>query len=189
MGGITRQLARNHRSGEGGLLSDMEPITESSFEGFVKSGDIVQKHCVFLDGLKIGLRINLCALRLPQELSVSKPGDYEKVDLSHGMLTRGEVYLARTCEQIAVSSRVVGFLHTRSRWARLGLDCLGSSNYLSPGFGAGKPTPIVLELKPSITLRNADFNEPVAALILFHLSAPVRSGLQDHRSRFPLDVL
>ena len=166
----------------------MKLIDQHSFNELVKAGEIRHYLCEHLDDAKIGLHIEDTVLEMPQAI------DFNKIDLltlkkikpKDEPLLSGKFYLAKTVEKIAISSRIFGLMHTRSFWARLGLDCLGSSNYISPGFGNEKETPLVLEIRPSITIYNIDLTKALAAMILFELDESLKKSENNHLSRFPL---
>jgi deoxycytidine triphosphate deaminase len=149
----------------------MRLIDSTLFSHLVGTGDIHHRSCVFLDGVKIGLRIDGAVFEQSSDIYGREPAEPPpvKIDLMNGSLLAGKFYLASTVEQLAISNRIMGFMHTRSRWARLGLDCLGSSTYVAPGFGNTSPLPLVLEIRPARNFHRVDFAEPVAALLLFLL--------------------
>jgi deoxycytidine triphosphate deaminase len=161
-------------------------IDERRFAVLCEAGEIVHESCEFLDGIKIGLHVNGEILQAPDVVDPSSidASLWKRHRVKDTRLHPSQFFLATTRERIAISSRIFGQLHTRSKWARLGLDCVGSSHYVSPGFGAGRPTPVVLELAARVTIELPQ-NEPLAALILFELEHPVRSS-QNDPLRFPL---
>jgi deoxycytidine triphosphate deaminase len=126
-------------------------------------------------------------LRAPGVVDASNPSAsiWVPTELASATLRPGEFFLGQTRERIAISNRIFGQLHTRSRWARLGLDCLGSSTYVSPGFGAGEAIPLVLEITTKISISIAD-DDPIAALVLFEIDRPVRASPTEHKDQFPL---
>lgn len=166
----------------------MRVIDEQRFEQLCRIGDIKQSDCQFLDGIKIGLRIVPKLLKSPSVVDARYPGDgFAEILLGSEPLRPGEFYLASTVERISVCNRIFGQLHTRSRWARVGLDCVGSSTYLSPGFGGDTPTPLVLEIRAFVTIEGIQTSDALGGLVLFELDTPVATGQQDHSLRFPLD--
>lgn len=169
----------------------MRVVSETRFDELCRVGEISHFDCQFLDGIKIGLRVNSSLLKLPEAVDAASYErlSLEKLNIDSTPLMAGNFYLATTIEKIAVSDRIFGVLHTRSHWARLGLDCIGSSTYLSPGFGGGAPTPLVLELSPRVSIFNINFSSFLAGLILFELDAPVRTSVGDHPFRFPLQLI
>jgi deoxycytidine triphosphate deaminase len=166
----------------------MRVVSEARFEELCSAGEISHFDCQFLDGIKIGLRVSSNLLKLPAIVDAAshEQSPLDKLDLDSTPLVAGNFYLATTIERITVSAKFFGILHTRSHWARLGLDCVGSSTYLSPGFGGGTPTPIVLELSPRVSIYNLNSSSFLAGLVLFELDTPVRTGVEDHPFRFPL---
>ncbi len=169
----------------------MRVINETRFNDLCNTGEISQFGCQFIDGIKIGLRANGSLLKLPETVNANSLDSscLDKLDIQSTQLIKGNFYLATTIEKISVSDRIFGMLHTRSYWARLGLDCVGSSTYLSPGFGGGSPTPLVLELRPMVSISNIKSSSFLAGLVLFELEMAVRTGAMDHSIRFPFQSL
>lgn len=156
----------------------MQVINEHRFVELCQIGDIRHEACCYLDGLKIGLSIEPTVMKLPARICPA--GDtmpsLDEVDLTRNGIESDGVFLARTRERISLSERIFGMLHTRSRWARLGLDCLGSSHYVAPGFGGGKPQSLILEIRAHAAISEFPLSEALAGLVLFELDAPVRAG-------------
>jgi deoxycytidine triphosphate deaminase len=170
----------------------MDIIDQSVFQSLCQAGEIQQDQCYFLDGIKIGLRIWPDVVQMSDYIDLTVDGSNRpvRVNLARQPLVKGKLYLARTVERICLPPSVIGFIHTRSHWANLGLDCVGSSNMMGASFGGGTPIPLVLQLKPAVTLSGIDLRDALAALALFRLSQPVEAGHYDEDigSRFPLDL-
>ena len=156
----------------------MKVIDEKRFEALVAAGEIGQRGCHFLDGLKIGLRIKTGGRILPAVVDASpgKPILTDEPIHNERTLTAGEFYLFETVERISLPSSIFGFLHTRSSVARLGIGCVGSSYYVAPGFGQGVPRRLVLEVSSMRTVINLPLEEPMAGLVLFEAPTPLRVG-------------
>lgn len=169
----------------------MDVINETRFRELSSAGEISHSNCQFIDGIRIGLRANSSVLTLPPTVDANNTEwpSLNCLDLSSAVLLPGHFYLATTVEKIAVSARIFGMLHTRSHWARLGLDCFGSSTHVSPGFGGGIPTSIVLELRPQVSIQNLESEVFLAGLVLFELNEPVRIGSTGHQFRLPFHPL
>lgn len=167
----------------------MKVISETRFRDLCAAGEISHVNCQFLDGIKIGLSVEKSLFKLPTAIDATslEVPCLDKVDLC-ATLEMGSAYLGTTVEMISVSDRIFGMLHTRSYWARRGLDCVGSSTYLSPGFGSGIPTPLVLELRPRVSIRNIESSSFLAGLVLFELGEPVRTGKGTHSLHFPFSA-
>jgi deoxycytidine triphosphate deaminase len=153
----------------------MKLIDKHLFLELCANGELAHFDCEYLNDIKIGLRINPVILKFPKKIDFRNIDSIEmkEVNLNEEPLLAGNFYLAKTVERLCVSKRVLGFIHTRSRWAKLGLDCLGSSNFLSPGFGNRVPESLVLEIRPAIDIYNIDVNIALAAVILFQLEQPI----------------
>jgi hypothetical protein len=165
----------------------MRVIDQELFADLQSKGDIKHDSCDFLDGVKIGLHIEPSVMQMPRMLNANDVPSItvQHIDLTKNELLTNQFYLAKTTEQISISNRIIGFLHTRSWCARIGLDCLGSSNFVSPGFGNGKPLPLILELRAATTIFNLDLKKAVAAMVLFELDWPVRVANRNHHTLFP----
>lgn len=152
-------------------------VDEMRFRTLCEAGDIRHVGCQFLSSAKIGLSVADQVLRAPAALEklTESTADWAQLDLRTAVLERGAFYLAQTIERISISSRIMGFLHTRSQWARVGLDCLGTSTFVAPEFGQGQPKPFVLELRPLVSLR-LPRNSVLAGLVLFELDKPPSSA-------------
>jgi len=149
----------------------LEVVDEARFAELVGKGEIVQEDCQHLDGLKVGLRVR----SLLQPVTLEKPVPPRRHTLPISVQP-GHFYLGLTVERLAISPRLFGWIHTRSTWARRGLDCLSSSTYIAPGYGYGSdgPLPLTLEISSHVLLTDFPPAEPVAAFVLFELERPVR---------------
>lgn len=127
----------------------------------------------------------------PEELSALNHDEtlFSPFAFERATLRPGRLYLGRSMERLSLPTNVFGFMHTRSRWARIGVDCLGSSYYVSPGFGGGTPLPLVLEIKVASRLIDFSADAPIGALVLFELDTNVATGTGNHYDRFPLNIL
>lgn len=165
----------------------MRPVTEDRFRSLVDEGMIRAERCSFSDGLKILLRLSDEILVAPDHMRVGEnaPDTWNRQPLSAGLLPQ-HFYLGTTQERIGLSPRFFGILHTLSSIARVGLDAIGSSSYVSPGFGYSSPIPLVLELRPRVRLEGLTVDTPIAGLLLFELDDDVQTGRLDHGTRFPL---
>lgn len=168
----------------------MRVVTESRFIELCATGEIIHERCSYTDDIKIRLHAHDEVYRLPRQLDVAESSTWAlgTIRLSQHPLEQGSIYLAKTVEKLCISPRIIGVLHTRSFMARLGLDALGSSCYVSPGFGAGVPTPLVLELRPGVTLTGLSSNDALAGIILFELDSAVHVRGKNYLSQFPLMI-
>src|SRR3954454_2342661 len=106
----------------------MRVVDETRFAALVQAGAIQQSQCEFLDGIKLGLHIERVGYMLPDVIDFDEECEEMRlIDLAHDVLLPGSLYLFRTVQAICLPPTVFGWLHTRSRFARLGLDFLGSS--------------------------------------------------------------
>jgi len=153
---------------------------------------IILSGCRFLDDVKIGLTPVSEVLIAPAILDLSSPHGalgFDKVNLWDNILHPGRLYLAHTEERISLPKNVIGLLHTRSTYARFGLDCLRSSAFVSPGFGADRPMPLVLEITVTTVVQGLQ-RDALASLILFGVGDDISDcGPGRHSGRFPLSLL
>lgn len=167
----------------------MRIIDEIQFTELVKMGSISHKDCRFLDGIKIGLRLNPAGKILPEAVDLARSVQFrESVDLRADALRPGRLYLFPTVEAICLPDNVFGLLHVRSQLARVGLDCLGSSTYVAPAFGRGKPRKLVLEVTSRVLLSNFPSELPVAGLLLFEIDRSIRQRPTENFFPFEEDL-
>jgi deoxycytidine triphosphate deaminase len=152
----------------------MRVVDEARFAELIDEGAIAHRGCEHLDGIKIGLSLEAEGRVLPEVIDAQGVVDWRPVDLRSDPLVPGKLYLFSSAQSISLPPSIFGFMHTRSRFARLGLDFLGSSTYVAPSFGKGMPTKLVLEVTCKALTRNLPLDVPVAALVLFEADAAIR---------------
>jgi hypothetical protein len=141
-----------------------------------------------LDDFRIGLHIRdeIRVIQSCVDLSqVTTPECQTRSIFSEGM-RRGEWALGLSVEEISLSRRLVGFMNTRSKYARLGLELMRSSWLVAPGFGEVEPTTIVFELRAYTDLCGFRVDECYAYLLLFELHHGIEGDTRDYIKRFPL---
>ncbi|ABD09184.1 hypothetical protein RPB_4501 [Rhodopseudomonas palustris HaA2] len=146
-----------------------------------------ENRIVFLDDFRIGLRLQnrLQQIEGPINLSQdSPPAAIERPLAPRGMM-RGEWGLAFSVERLSVSERLIGFLNTRSKYARLGLETMGSSWLIAPGFGYNDPTSVVFEVIAHNDLTGFSSHISYAYTMFFELDHPVRLDGRSYGGRFP----
>jgi len=168
----------------------MKPLTQKQFGSLRRKRLVVCHPLAFLDEHKIGLHLDHAARILPEKIDLNSnlsPEDFDEIDLRHESLLPGRKYLGTSTQHISLPGNVWGLLHTRSTLARFGIDFFGSSYYVSPGFGAEVPTPIVYEISVSSKTTGIPLDEPVAGLLLFtsDTDTSLWRGRGRHAVRFP----
>ncbi len=155
----------------------MKIVDEFRFRSLVSDGRIVHQECQFLDGIKIGLRIRPIGRVLPATIDASNEPSIKsaEIDMRSIALKPGELYLLETLEKICLPDTIFGLLHTRSSIARYGINCIGSSNFVAPGFGQGTPRSLILETTSMKTVEKLSLENPLAGLLLFEMSSSVRT--------------
>lgn len=146
---------------------------------------------LFLDDVRIGLRLRD---KLLEVRSARKPRSMDsarkrELYVAEATLRPGRLYLGLSREELWLPPNVMGLLYTRSKYARLGLNMMGSSVFVIPGFGGGTPTPIAFELSVLVRMRGLTASERYAFLVLYELSGSVSTGGDVYRRRFPLPSL
>jgi hypothetical protein len=69
----------------------------------------------------------------------------------------------------------------------MGLELLGSSNVVVPGFGSVMPTSIVLELRSALPLSGLCSSECYGFMLIYEIESPRRErNLRRYHERFPL---
>jgi hypothetical protein len=142
----------------------------------------------FLDDLRVGLHLARVLHRIEGPVDLrSRHAKTTSLALTPDLtLEAGRLYLAATEERIALSDRLFGFLSTRSKYARLGLELVQSSTWVIPGFGAEAPAPLVFEIAPRVPLRGLVPDEAYGFLLLFLLEEKVSLAPENYGVRFPL---
>ena len=142
-----------------------------------------------IDDLRIGLPI-ASILEISGEIDLAQPQDrpqarhiYDKDPL----LPRA-FYLATTIAAVGLGPRLLGSIHTRSAYARVGLS-MGSANMVLPGFGFHIPTPLVLELTVALPVTGIWTSDPLAFLMIYDLEEAVEIAVRDYHLMFPFDIL
>ncbi len=168
----------------------MKPLTQKQFGNLRRKRLAVCHPLNFLDEHKIGLHLDYKARVLPEKIDLNTnviPENFVEIDLRQEPLLPGRKYLGTSTQHISLPGNVWGMLHTRSTLARFGIDLFGSSYYISPGFGAEVPTPIVYEISVSSEIIGIPFDEPVAGMLLFtsDTDSSLWRGKGRHAFRFP----
>lgn len=143
---------------------------------------------IFLDEHRLGLRVaELRKLCGEIDLTSDAIPHTRVVDLTHEVLLPGRRYLGITRERIALGEGYVATIHTRSRYARIGLELLGSSNFIVPGFGTTQDTPIVLEVSVALPTSGVNSEECYGFLLIFRVDSPREwPNLNEYHRRFPI---
>jgi hypothetical protein len=140
-----------------------------------------------LDDFRIGLHLDDSVQMIIGEcdLSLGCANNLEEVSLSTHGLKPGDWCLGRSVERLALSGALLGVINTRSRYARLGLEMVGSSWLVAPGFGISSPTSIVFEIRAHAHLKKFADNIPYAYIAIFELNAPLAVTEKNYPLRFP----
>ncbi len=109
----------------------------------------------------------------------------EELEETDDKLLANEFYLATSMEKLKLSWGIFGLISTKSKLARQGIDCLGSSSFISPGFGQSVPTPIVLEVSAKIDTPRPHKGEILAHAVFLEIGFETRPFDSDHHKRFP----
>ncbi|MEU7846946.1 hypothetical protein AB0B74_21920 [Micromonospora parva] len=144
---------------------------------------------VFLDEHRLALHIAEIH-RLTGEavdLGDTDAASSDPLDPTDLRLDPGSFYLGITRERLTLGGGLAASLHTRSRYARLGLELLGSSNFVVPGFGSTGAAPLVFEISVKKVTQGFSPTTPYCFLLLYRLSSPrTTANSLDYRRRFPL---
>lgn len=167
----------------------MEIIDKDRFNFLWRKKEIEFSNFSFIDDLRIGLRVKRKVILAPDEIDgLADPREkaWKKIDLKQSKLKKHNFYLGQSIEKLKLPNNIFGIIHTRSIFARIGLDVIQSSFYVAPGFGSTRKLPIVLELYPKISIK-LDHEIPIAGLMLFELKRPVGIANIDFGNLFPLN--
>ncbi len=167
----------------------MQIVDKDKFYFLQKKKLIYCSNCEHLDDLRIGLHIRKSIIKAAEEIieiGDLKKQKWEKINLETNRLEKLNFYLGLTQEKLRLPDNIFGLIHSRSIFARMGLDTIQSSFFVTMGFGKIKPLPIVLELFPKLSI-NIDFTIPVAGLLLFETDKEYKSANQNLEQLFPLE--
>lgn len=141
-----------------------------------------------LDDFRIGLHLEepFRTLKAPVNLNAEEPPTSEIRSLFSQGLRRGEWGLGTSLERISLSRGLIGFMNTRSKYARLGLELMCSSWIIAPGFGAAEAANIVFEMHAYSDLLGFRAEECYAFIFLFELDEPIGGDIRQYSARFPL---
>ena len=166
----------------------MQIVDKDKFLFLQEKKLIYCSNCEHLDDLRIGLHIRKNIIKAPEniiELDEVKNQKWVKINLENKKLERLNFYLGLTKEKIRLPDNIFGLIHSRSIFARVGLDTIQSSFFVTTGFGKIKPLPLVLELFPKISIK-IDFTIPVAGLLLFETDKKYKGANQNLSELFPI---
>jgi len=145
---------------------------------------------VFLDEHRIGLHI----ARLHQvsgKVDLDRPDTADIRDVSMGdeELAPNKHYLGVTREKFFLDGELAATLHTRSTYARLGLELLGSSNVVVPGFGSTTPAPLIFEISVKQPTAGFRADKAYCFMLVYQLHTPRNSpNRSPYWRRFPLQA-
>ncbi|NBE79610.1 dCTP deaminase domain-containing protein [Micromonospora rubida] len=143
---------------------------------------------VFLDEHRLGMHIAELH-RVEDDIDLTAPDAVRsrRLDPAGLRLEPDAFYLGVTRERFRLGGGLAASLHTRSRYARLGLELLGSSNFVVPGFGSTGAAPLVFEISVKKATQGFSSSTPYCFLLLYRLLSPRRTVNQsDYRRRFPM---
>jgi hypothetical protein len=170
-------------------LCDREDVHQlvCSGKATIVSGQNLDR--LFLDDHRIGLHIeHLYEVTGAVNLHSPEPPTIVSCPLGEGVLLPGAFYLGTTQERISLTGGLAASLHTRSRYARLGLEFLGSSNFIVPGFGTAGAAPIVFEITVRRQTSGMRSDASYCFLLLYDLTASrLTRNLRDYNARFPIN--
>lgn len=174
----------------------MRPLTKERAlqlirDGHIVVGNVTNYEDVFLDSLRIGLRLRsqLIEILNPVDLNALDQVKWNRLPLSETTLIPNHFYLAISREEFSLPFNVMGMLNTRSKFARFGLDLAKSSVYVTPGFGNGKPAPFVFEISSPIEIRGLSTDVPYGFMTLFELDFESENGSDRYDNRFPFNLI
>mgnify|MGYP000574537180 CR=1 FL=1 len=154
----------------------------------VESNQEVESH--FLDELRFGLKLGpkLSTIKSEVDLNLAKKHEYNLNRLinldTNSILESGKLYLGSTQAKFQLPSNLLASIHTRSKFARIGLEFLCSSNIVIPDFGAAAPAEIIFEIKSSNRILNFyDPNLYYAFLLFYELEQDIPNKRKNYKSR------
>ncbi|MFR0355721.1 dCTP deaminase domain-containing protein [Streptomyces sediminimaris] len=161
----------------------------SEIGSLMRSGDLfIEGGHEFLDEHRIALHmaelhevVGDVDLRAPQHAVL------KQIPLPAARLDPGSFYLGITRERFSLGMGLVASLHTRSRFARIGLETLQSSNFVVPGFGNAGPAPIIFEITVRRPTSHLAAGEAYCFANIYRIMYPRNEpNLKDYNNRFPM---
>lgn len=142
----------------------------------------------FLDDIRLGLslRDELLEIYGPIDLTQIESIPYRKIRIGDSSLKPGKLYVGLSKEKMCLANNVMGFINTRSRYTRIGLEMARSSVFIIPGFGSGVPTPITFEISVQVEIKNLVPYEKYAYVIIYELNEGIEALRGRYWDRFPL---
>jgi deoxycytidine triphosphate deaminase len=143
---------------------------------------------VFLDEHRVGLHIDRM-YEVSGKVDLRHPEDAELREVPMGAedLAPNTLYLGVTRESFLLQGELVATLHTRSTYARLGLELLGSSNVVVPGFGSTTAAPLIFEISVKQPTTGFRAEQAYCFMLIYELHAPrVSENRSPYWRRFPL---
>ena len=167
----------------------MRLLTSRDIENLTASGDIhidgPEGGYTFLDDFRIGL-----SLRDQFDTPNPTPDIRDTPSLNTERLTdkvrkKGDWGLCYSNERIGLGARFLGLLQTRSKYARKGLELMGSSWIVAPGFGQSEPSSIVFEVSFNADVKFNSCREHYGYMALFDVGTETMISSDDYARRFP----
>jgi hypothetical protein len=152
-----------------------------------QSGEPVE----FVDEFRIGLHLREIG-EVTGPVSVARPTECRitRLGLDSCRLRAGGFYLAITDEILTWPCDMLASIHTRSTYARIGLEFLSSADVVVPGFGSSAPSPLVLEIRPALDVYGLSTTMAYAFLLAYVLDRPRATPPTSlYAAKFPLGVL
>lgn len=161
------------------LIENKELVIESS----------LSSENLFLDELRFGLTIDeIIELKGEVDLQHFTSVETSSVNIDSLIIYPERFYIGITNQKFGLPNNLIGFIYTRSMYARVGIEFVQSSNMIIPGFGMSKSTPIILEIQSNLTTRGFTKNDIYCFVLFFEVDEAIDSNVKiDYTSRFPLD--
>lgn len=145
----------------------------------------------FVDEFRVGLHLRGIGEVLGP-VSAARPGECEvrRLNLESCRLEAGKFYLAVTDECFVWPMDMLASIHTRSTYARIGLEFLGSSDIVVPGYGSSAAAPLALEIRPAVDV--CDLSPDVAYSFLLAYALDRKRTMKPaarYADKFPFDAL
>lgn len=145
----------------------------------------------FLDEHRLALRLGtLYRLEGAMDLSAVDPPPFVQLPVEDStVLLPGVHYLGLSRERLRLGPGVAATLHTRSTYARMGLEMLSSSNFVVPGFGESGLAPIVFEISVRLPTTGVGMDDVYSFALLYKLAAARETANgNEYFRRFPVRV-
>jgi len=166
----------------------MKLLKKNEIQNQIDSNILSVSHLEFLDDYRIGISLSETYYKISESVTLTESVNKEVNILSKNTeLTKNTFYLFQSKQNFCIPKNIIGFIQTRSKYARIGLELAQSSLIIIPGFGMTNPAPLVLELCPKLNISGLTLDECYGYVLLFSINPTDTINPKDYTARFPFN--